>query len=91
VHEHECISAERKRLRRRLAVVVDERWPDRVRLAAIRALQGVLIPNNPLRRMTPEMLLDSMKTSWGMRLEVVRGRAVERPVRRPPQTLSDLW
>lgn len=91
MHEHECISADRNRLRRRLAVVVDERWPDPVRLAAIRAVQGVLSANNPLRRMTSEMLLESMKPSWGMRLEVVRGRTLERPVRRPPQALSDVW
>jgi hypothetical protein len=91
VQRPEDLSPERKRLLRRLAVVVDEHWPDRVRLAAVRAIQGMLSRDNPLRGAAAGGLLDTVKSSWGSRLEVVGGRAVERPVRRPPQSLSDLW
>jgi hypothetical protein len=89
--QREGSSLELERLRRRLAVVVDEGWAYRIRIAAIRAIQAMLGPNNPLKHTPPDALLDSVKPAWGARLEVVGGRAIERPVRRPPRSLNDVW
>ena len=79
------------RLIKRLAVVVDDAQPLRVRLCAIRAVQAMLPEVNPLRREPPEDLLDRIKRPWELRIFLVRGRGVERPVQRPPQSLADVW
>jgi hypothetical protein len=79
------------RLRKRLAVVVDDAQPLRIRLCAIKAVQQSLLEINPLRRERPEALLDRIKRPWELRIYLMGGRGVERRVQRPPQELSDVW
>ena len=55
------------RLLRRLDVVVDDRWPYRVRLAAVTAIQATLGPQNPLRFLSPDALLLQMTEGANLR------------------------
>ena len=79
------------RLLKRLAVVVNGNLSDRIRLAAIVAIQKMLPEENPLRAETPESLLDRTLPAWGTRSFLVGGRAVQRRVLRPVQSLRDVW
>jgi hypothetical protein len=88
---NDTAEAKRTRLARRLGVVCDDAQTYKIRLAAVKAIQQSLPERNPLRQMTPEDLLESVKRPWNTRLVLENGRGVERPVRRPPEGLSDLW
>ena len=79
------------RLLKRLALVVDCSRSDRIRLAAIRAIQKMLPEENPLRAETPESLLDRTLPAWGTRSFLVNGRTVQKRVLRPVQSLRDVW
>ncbi len=84
-------SPERLRLLRRLAVICDLTYSEEIRIAAARAVQKMLPPQNPLRYQTPEELVEECKPTWGMRTKLVAGRNIECRVNRPPQGLKDVW
>jgi len=79
------------RLLKRLAVVVNGNLSDRIRLAAIVAIQKMLPEENPLRAETPESLLDRTLPALGTRSFLVNGRTVQKRVLRPVQSLRDVW
>lgn len=79
------------RLRKRLAVVVDEGHSYQVRLSAVRAIQASLDADNPLRRESADDLLERVLRPWEKRIFLVAGRGVERQVTRPPVSLRDVW
>lgn len=79
------------RLLKRLALVVDERRPEFVRLAAIRSVQRMLPDTNPLRSEAPESLLDRTLRPWDNRLYRENGRGILRRVTIPPASLMDVW
>lgn len=81
----------RVRLRKRLALVVDYGQPYRVRLCATRAIQGMMDANHPLRRESAEELLERVLRPYDKREFIVERRTVMLPVRRPPQSLLDVW
>jgi hypothetical protein len=89
--QSDSLTPERKRLLVRLMVVAGDEWPETVRVAAVRAVQATLAEHNPLRSEAPKDLLEQVKPLWGTRLCVEGGRGVTRRVRRPPQSLSDVW
>jgi hypothetical protein len=81
----------RVRLRKRLTVVADEGHSYQVRLSAVRSIQAMLDADNPLRRESPDDLLERVLRPWGRRIYLVAGRGVERQVTRPPVSLRDVW
>jgi hypothetical protein len=83
--------AARVRFVKRLCVVADEEQPDFIRLAAVRAIKATLPTAHPYQVVTAHDLLHSVKPSWESRTYMEGGRGVERRVRRPPETLADLW
>lgn len=85
------LTPERRTLLKRLGVIADYQWSYRVRLAAVKAVQATLREMNPLRSRSPEELLEEIKPHWATKQVVVSGRAVDRSVQRPPQSLADLW
>jgi hypothetical protein len=84
-------SVTRARFMRRLSIIVDESRSDFIRLAAIRKVQAMLPEINPIRLQNLEKLLDSVKRPWETRPYLIGGRPQMRPVKRPPQTIGDLW
>lgn len=79
------------RLRKRLGVIVSDRWSYRIRLCAVRAVQGMLPAENPLKQESAESLLDRTLQPWDVRLYLERGRGVLRTVTRPPISMRDVW
>lgn len=82
---------EESRWLHRLQVVADETLPDRLRIAAIRALQAGMADVNPLRHTRAAALLNQVKRPWETRVYLIKGRTVELPVSIPPVSLADLW
>jgi hypothetical protein len=83
---------DRRRYLHRLAIAADTTQPNRLRIAAVNAIQASLHPINPLKNIRAEVLLDRVLWPWQERLFKDRlGRTFEAPVRRPPEELSDLW
>ena len=79
------------RLLRRLAVVVDLAQTYHVRLCAVRAVQGMLDPSSSLRREDAHELLSRALNAWDKRPVIVNQRTAWITVRRPPQSLADVW
>jgi hypothetical protein len=76
----------------RLAVVADLALSDRLRLAAIRAIQASLPEINPLKHIKPVALLGRVLYPWDERPYLSKyGRYEDRPVSRPPTAIADLW
>jgi hypothetical protein len=83
--------SEERELLRRLAVIANEDRPDFIRCATIAEIQTMFAPGHALRSKSPAELLAEVKPPWGTRLYLVGGRAIEKRVQRPPQTIQDLW
>lgn len=78
----------RARLRRRLAVVVGDH-ANHVRLSAIRAVKAMLADDDPLTMEPAESLLARVVPPWAKR--EYRGCRVPMTVRRPPESILDVW
>jgi hypothetical protein len=74
----------------RLAIVVDAAEREYVRMAALAAVVADLPAGHHYRLVPVERLYDLLVPAWATRKYLVAGRAVERQVARPPQTLSDI-
>lgn len=79
------------RLMRRLAVVCDLGQSYTVRLAAVRAVQAMLDPGSALHQEPVHELLDRVLEPFAKRPVVVGQRTALVTVRRPPQSLADVW
>ena len=83
-----------ERLCRRLAVVVDDRFPIHIQLCAVRAIQRQdLGDRDPLKHRDPMDLLSAQRDPWETRTVYDRTarKLVKRQLNRPPRSISDVW
>lgn len=83
--------ADERRLRERLAVVVDVEQSQADRLTAIREAQECLLASHPLRIRSPEELLGDVRPGTDSRLHSVEHGHERRTVNRPPMEIFDVW
>jgi hypothetical protein len=89
--ENDTAEDKRARLIRRLGVVCDDGRTYRIRLSAVKAIQGMLREDHPLRLTSANELLDQVKRPWDTKPVLVSGRQSLKVVSRPPEGLGDLW
>jgi len=83
---------ETRRLAFYMNIIVDESQDRERRLAVIGCVQDELPDGHPIRRRTPESLLERIKKTHrpNALLTLLHGEG-QRIVRRPPVDLTDIW
>lgn len=84
------LEAWRARLRRRLAVVVDEGLSYRIRISAVKAIQAMM-SDHSISRENPDDLLARVLRPWQTRERLIGNRMARVPVTRPPVSVMDVW
>jgi hypothetical protein len=83
-------SPERETYLDTLARIADPHANAEGQMEALAELVSSLPVAHPYRLIPLEQLYERILPDWAMRLYVVNGRAVLRPVSRPPQMLADI-